>query len=92
MNFTINVPVVESELTNLETYISQLEELSTKLQQINLESGWDSNIARTIIMPKLDTINEDVRQMRECVVRINANVSKYKSGVVSADEAGAVQG
>ena len=91
MNFTINVPLVETELTNLETYISRLEDLKNKLQKVNLASGWDSKIAREVILPKLDTINEDIIQMRECVVRINSNVSKYKTNVVAADEAGAVK-
>lgn len=83
--------VIESEVSNLNNYIEQLEALSSKIEQVNLQSGWDSRIVQTNIIPKLETIKEDIRQMRECVIRIHANVNTFKSGIVAADESGTRQ-
>ena len=87
-SFNLNVPGVVGELNKLDKYIEDLVNLYTKLEEINLQAGWDSTVVRVDFNQKFKTIRDNITEIKGCLLRVRENVEKHKSLVQRADEAG----
>ena len=84
----INTNEVYNELNSIDQYISELSQLCDNVNP-DISGGWDSEISRKLISPKIQKIKDDIANMRESIERVRGAVGSYTTGMEKADEAGA---
>lgn len=87
-NVQINTAVVDSELTKIDGYIDQLNQLYQKVNP-DLTGGWDSATSKTIISPKIEQIKNSIDSISQSILRVRNGVSSYSTGIQEVDTAGA---
>ena len=88
MAFTKIDPVeVYNQLNNIDQFISELTQLCDNVNP-DISGGWDSDISKKLITPKIEQIKEDIGNMSECITRVRGSVGTYTAGMEEADASG----
>ncbi len=88
VNVQINTGVVDAELTKIDNYIEQLNQLYSNVNP-ELKGGWDSATSRGLIEPKIAQIKNSIKAISAAVQRVRTGVSSYSTSMQQVDVAGA---
>ena len=83
----IKTTEVYDELNKIDQAIEALNQLYNNVNP-DISGGWDSEISKTLIRPKIQKMKDDITEISGCVAHVREAVGTYTRGIEKADAAG----